>query len=182
MTRLTLLRAAQKAGLSAGSDYVFVAISIDPAESVEAAKGARDMDFAAASPTGTADGFRYLAGKADDIRETAEAVGFHYRDGARAQTFVHPIGAVLVTPSGVISSYLSAIGSAPEEMSAAIHAAAARKVAARVSPALLLCFDFDSATGRYTFAIIKFLRLGAIVMTFAIAAIIYREFRKGARA
>ena len=43
VTRLALLRAAQKAGLSAGSDYVFVAISIDPTENDRRrTTGARD--------------------------------------------------------------------------------------------------------------------------------------------
>lgn len=182
VARMSLLRAAQKAGLSAGADYIFVAVSIDPAERSDAARHARDIDFAAAAPVGTADGFHYLTGKPDDIRAIAEAVGYTYRDGAQPETFIHPIGAVVATPSGVISAYLSAIGSVPEEISAAVRTAAADRVAARASPALLLCFDFDSTTGRYTFAIIKLLRLGAVVMTLALAAIIYRECRKGARA
>jgi protein SCO1 len=182
VARMTLLRATQKAGLSAGADYLFVAVSIDPTETADAARKARDIDFAAAAPLGAADGFYYLTGKPDDIRALAAAVGYRYRDGAQPETFIHPIGAVVATPSGVVSGYLSAIGSTPEDISRAIQAAAAEGVTARASPALLLCFDFDSTTGRYTFAIIKFLRLGAIVMTLALAAILYREFRKGARA
>lgn len=181
VARLALLRAAQKAGLSAGADYLFVAVSIDPAEKADAARKARDIDFAAAAPDGMADGFHYLTGKPDDIRALAESVGYRYREGADPETFIHPIGAVVATPSGIVSGYLSAIGASPEEMSEAIRVAAAES-AARASPALLLCFDFDSTSGRYTFAIVKFLRLGAVVMTLTLAAILYREFRKGVRA
>ncbi|MBM3563398.1 MAG: SCO family protein [Alphaproteobacteria bacterium] len=182
VARMSLLRAAQKAGLSAGADYIFVAVSIDPAEASDAARHARDIDAAAAAPVGTPDGFHYLTGKPDDIRAIVEAVGYNYRDGQRPNTFIHPIGAVVVTPSGVISGYLSAIGSAPGEISSAVRAAATESVTPPASPALLLCFDFDSTTGRYTFAIIKLLRLGALVTSLALAAILYREFRKGARA
>jgi protein SCO1/2 len=182
MTRLATLRAAQKAGLSAGADYVFVAVSIDPQETFDAARRARDIDFAAASPSGAADGFHYLTGKQADIRALADAVGYSYRDGARSQTYVHPIGAVIVTAQGVVSSYLSGIGTSPEEMARAVTAAAEQNIESRASPALLLCFDFDSSTGRYTFAIIKFLRTGVIVTALALAAMIYRELRKGARA
>lgn len=182
MTRFATLRAAQKAGLSAGADYVFVAVSIDPTETRDASRRARDIDFAAGSLIGATDGFLYLTGKQADIRALADAVGYSYRDSARSQTYIHPIGAVIVTAQGVVSSYLSGIGTSPEEMAAAIAAAAARKIEPRASPALLLCFDFDSSTGRYTFAIIKFLRMGVIVTALALAAMIYREFRKGARA
>lgn len=182
MTRLATLRAAQKAGLSAGADYVFVAVSIDPQETFDAARSARDVDFAAASPSGATDGFRYLTGKQADIRTLADAVGYSYRDGAGSRTYIHPIGAVIVTAQGVVSSYLSGIGTSPEEMARAITAAAEQNIESRGSPALLLCFDFDSSTGRYTFAIIKFLRLGVLVAALALAAMIYREFRKGARA
>lgn len=180
--RLALLRAARKAGLSAGVDYRFVAVSIDPAETAEAARRAWDIDFAAAAPDGATDGYYYLTGKTDDIRALAEAVGYRYRDGAQPDTFIHPIGAVVATPKGVVSNYLSAIGTAPDDIVKAIRAAAAESVTARAAPALLLCFDFDSTTGRYTFAIVKILRLGAIVMTLALAAFIYRAFRKDARA
>lgn len=180
--RLTLLRAAQKAGLSAGDDYLFVAVSIDAAENADAARKARDADFAAVAPKGTPDGFHYLTGMPDDIRALAESVGYRYRDGAQPDTFIHPIGAVVVTPGGVVSGYLSAIGSSPGELREAIEAAAAGNVTARASPALLLCFDFDSTTGRYTLAIIKVVRLAAIIMALALAAMIYREFRTGARA
>jgi len=182
VTRLAMLRAAQKAGLSAGADYVFVAVSIDPSETPNAARRARDIDFDAASPIGATDAFRYLTGKQADIRAIADAVGYSYREGARSQTFIHPIGAVVATAQGVVSSYLSGIGTSPEEMAGAIAAAAARNIEPRASPALLLCFDFDSSTGRYTFAIIKFLRLGVIVTALALAAMIFRERRKGARA
>ncbi|MGJ0395126.1 MAG: SCO family protein [Methylocystis sp.] len=183
VARPALLRAARKAGLTAGADYVFVAVSIDPAETADAARKARDIDFAAAAPMGTADGFHYLTGAPDDIRALAESVGYRYRESARPDAFSHPIGAVVATPSGIVSGYLSAIGTSPEEMSEAIRTAAAESVnLARASPAFLLCFDFDSTTGRYTFAIVKFLRLAAVVMMLALAAFIFREIRKGARA
>ncbi|WP_244435095.1 SCO family protein [Methylocystis sp. SC2] len=182
VTRPALLRAARKAGLSAGSDYVFIAISIDPTETADAARQAREIEFDAASPIGASEGIHYLTGTAENIRAVAEAVGFSYRSGARSQSFVHPIGAAIITAHGVVSNYLSGIGSSHEEVRGAIEAAATQNVAPRASPALLLCFDFDSTTGRYTFAIMKFLRIGAVGMALALAAMIYREFRKGARA
>ncbi|MBG0797799.1 SCO family protein [Methylocystis sp. L43] len=182
VTRLALLRAAQKAGLSAGSDYVFVAISIDPLEKADAARQAREIDFAAAAPIGATEGFRYLTGTPESIRAVAEAVGYSYHNGARSQTFIHPIGAVVVTTRGFVSSYLSGIGSSHDEIRGALEAAATQSAAPRASPTLLLCLDFDSTTGRYTFAVMKFLRIGAVGMALALAGMIYREFRKGARA
>jgi protein SCO1/2 len=67
-------------------------------------------------------------------------------------------------------------------MRGAVEAATTQNITPRASPALLFYFDFDSTTGRYTFVIMKLLRIGAVGMTLALAAMIYREIRKGARA
>lgn len=181
VTRLALLQALREARLTAGSDYVFVAISVDPRETPDAAKRAREIDGAAVAPRGAADGFYYLTGRSEEIHAVADAVGYRYRDGVRPRTFVHPVGAVVATAGGVVSTYLAVIGSSREDVSRAIRSASAQNIALRASPALLLCLDFDPTTGRYTFAVMKLLRIGAIVTVLALAAIIYRGVYKGAQ-
>ena len=45
-------------------------------------------------------------------------------------------------------------------------------------PVLLLCFNYDPATGRYTLAIVKLLRLFAVLTVLTIAVTLYLAFRR----
>jgi protein SCO1/2 len=48
-------------------------------------------------------------------------------------------------------------------------------IARTASPILLLCFDYDAATGRYTPAVMKLLRLAAAITMAALAGLILRS-------
>jgi protein SCO1 len=60
----------------------------------------------------------------------------------------------------------------------ALARAAAGEIATSASPVLLLCFDFDRMTGRYTLAIIKLLRIGAVCFLLAGAGLVVHTARR----
>ena len=158
VTRGDLLAALQAGGLSPGQDVTVMAVSIDPAETAADAAGARRADLAWL-PQGWAGGVHYLTGSAAEIDALARAVGFHAAWDARFKQFMHPAGVVVLTQAGVISSYLLGVGYRPGDMRAAVLRAGDGGIAQAALPILLLCFHFDSTTGRYTLAVVKLLRL-----------------------
>ncbi len=142
---------ARAATDSAG--YALAFVTIDPAETPADAAAARAgavdryPDAARAS---------FLTG---DAAPLAAAAGFPSRWDQAENQFLHPAGLVILTQAGTVSGYIEGVGYEPAAIDRALAAAAANIVSAPASPILLLCFHYDEATGRYTLAITKVLRL-----------------------
>ncbi len=160
VARANLLLALERARLVAGRDFSFAALSIDPLETAKDVSTikAKELD---GHPLIQPKNFLFLTGEPDAVTRIASAVGFKSRPGESG--LAHPLGVVFVSPSGIVSSYLLGVSYAPEELRLALRRAAAGETGSAASPLLLLCYDFDAATGRYTFAIMKFLRIASAV-------------------
>ena len=160
VVRDDLFSALQRSGLVAGHDYAVVALSIDPHETANDAAAAKRDDIARYDVPGAAAGWHFLTG---DSTAVAHAVGYRSRWDPALQQFMHPVGVVVTTPGGIVSSYLLGVGYTPDALRAALQRAAAAFVAPPPSPVLLLCFHYDASTGRYTLAIERVLRLFALL-------------------
>jgi len=168
VVRADLFSALQQSGLVPGRDYSLIAASIDPAETPADAAAARQAD-AAEFPRLHAAAFHYLTGSQPAISALEQAVGFRARYDPRYRQFLHPSGIVFLSRDGVVSSYLLGVGYKAGDIRAAVIRARAGGIARAALPLLLLCFHFDSSTGRYTLAITKILRLMGL---FTVAAIL----------
>lgn len=178
VVRSSLLTALRRAQLAAGRDYVLAVLSIDPAETPADARAAKADDVAAFAPPGTGRYWHYLTGVSSDIRALTAAVGFRDQFDPRSRQFIHPAGVVFATAGGTISSYLLGVGYRPADVRSALERAHAGRLAAAAAPLLLICFHFDPATGRYSLAILKVLRLGAVLTLLSIGALVLIVRRK----
>lgn len=178
LVREDLFHALGAAKLRAGRDYALVVVSIDPKETTFDAKAAKTQDMAAHASPGADRFWHYLTGSANDVQAVADAVGFRDRLDEQTKQFVHPAGIVFVTPAGVVSSYLLGVGYTPTDVRSAVERADAGAISAVGSTVLLLCFDFDPTTGRYSLAIMKLLRLAGALTAAVIAATLFLLFRR----
>ena len=172
LIRDDMLSALQQTGLRAGAGYQLVFISIDPTETPAEAVRAMRSDLAAYPAFGTGAGWHFLTGRAADIDEVEEAVGYHSRYDVSLKQFIHPSGLVLISPHGTISSYLLGVGYQPGDLRSAIVRARAGGIAKAALPVLLICFCYDSTTGRYTLAIAKLLRLAGGVTVLGVLGLV----------
>ena len=182
LLRADLLHALGQTGMVAGEQYELLAVSIDPAETSADAAAAKRADFAQFPLPGADTGWRYVTGSAGAAQAVASAVGFRDRFDADTKQFLHPSGVVFLTPNGVVSSYLLGIGYAPNAVRLGVTRAATGSVAAAALPVLLLCFHFDSTTGRYTLAVLKLLKLGAAITVVMVGGMMLLAFRRERRA
>ncbi len=177
VVRSDVFAAWRASGLRPGQDVALVSLSIDPAETPQDAARAKQADLAQAPFVRAAD-MHYLTGPADSLAAIEAAVGFRSRYDAGFKQFLHPAGVVVLTPAGVISSYLLGVGYNGGDLRAAVLRAGSGGIAEAALPILLLCFHFDSTTGRYTLAIEKVLRLAAGLTVVTIAGLLIALHRR----
>ncbi len=174
--RSNLFEALNKSGLTAGRDYTLAAVSIDPADSATDAAAAKSVDMQRYPAQGAEQFWRFLTGDEAALAALSDAVGFHGRVQGRG-SYMHPLGVVFITPKGLVSNYIAGVGYQPGDVRGAVQRAAAGETVRTASLVTLLCYDFDAATGQYTFAIVKLLRIAAGLTVLAIAVGLWRALR-----
>lgn len=180
VVRGDLLAALGSSGLAPDRDYRLVVLSIDPAETPADAARAKAAD---GQQAGLPDvpGWLYATAPADSIAAVGEAVGFRSRYDPALNQFLHPAGVVVLTGEGRVSSYLLGVGYGGGDLRAAVLRAGEGGIAQASLPVLLLCFHFDPATGRYTLAIEKVLRLMAVLTVLTLGGTMLVLHRSGPR-
>jgi protein SCO1/2 len=171
VVRADLLNALGGSGLKEARDYTLVSVSIDPAETPADAASAKQADLAQA-PFATGRDWHYLTGGQDQVAAIAGAVGFRDRYDPQLKQFLHPTGLAVLTPAGVVSGYLLGVGYSPGDLRAAVLRARGGGIARDVLPILLICFHFDSTTGRYSLEVMKVLRLAGLLTVLTLAGLV----------
>jgi protein SCO1/2 len=182
VVRADLFHALDRTDLVGGRDYQLVDLSIDPRESPRDASSAKSQDMARFQAAGAAAGWHFVTGRASDVQAIADTVGFQKRYDPRLRQYLHPTGIVFVTPGGVISSYILGVGYSPSDVKLAVTRAASGTVRAAALPILLLCYDYDESTGRYTLGVMKLLRLCGMLTVLVIGVTLFLAFRRDQRA
>jgi protein SCO1/2 len=179
VVRANLFDALRASEMTAGRDYSLVALSIDSSESSADAAAAKAEDLHRYPAPGAAQNWHFLTGTADAVQAGADAIGFRGRFDPALKQFVHPVGVVFATPAGIVSSYLRGVGYKPADVRLGVAQAAAGGIApAGALPVLLLCYDYDPTTGRYTLAIMKLLRLAGAIMVVTVGGMLFLAFRR----
>ena len=185
------LRGLRPLGLDAGSDFTFVAVSIDPREGPELAarKRARLVaDYGRADVEGVdgaeglegpAGGFRLLTGSEQQIDRLASSVGFRYVYDAAVDEYAHAGGLMVLTPERRLSRYFYGVDFAPRDLRLALVEAGDGAVGSLVDQVLILCMHWDPTTGRYGFAIQSALRIAGVLTVLAIVGFVVRDLRGG---
>ncbi len=178
IVRADLFDALRASGMTDGRDYALVALSIDPSETSGDAAAAKQEDLQRYPAPGAERNWHFLTGTLDAVQAVANAVGFHERFDPELKQFAHPVGIVFATPTGAVSSYLLGVGYRPADVRLGVTRAASGSIAAAALPVLLLCYDYNPVTGRYTLAIMKLLRLAAAITVVTVAGVLFLAFRR----
>jgi protein SCO1/2 len=157
-------QALDQGGLTPGTDYRALFVSIDPRATPATLLTARNTRLAAHDRGA----WTFLAGDAKSIDALASAVGFRYRYDAAHDDYAHPAGFVVATPDGRIARYFFGVRYDSGAVAGALRDAAGGAPGRPASPLLLLCYHYDRLTGRYTLTVLGVLR--ALGVAFLLAA------------
>jgi protein SCO1 len=133
----------------AGRQFEVLTISFDPHDTPEVASAAKKRYLAMYGHPGTDDGWHFLTGNPGNIRQVADAVGFHYRWDERTQQFAHAAGITLLTPQGRIAQYYYGARYFPSDLRLGLIEASQNHIGTLADQIVLYCYHWDPRTGRY---------------------------------
>lgn len=165
-----LVRSLRMLSFEMSRDYEVVTVSFDPRETPELAASKKAEYAKALGKPGAEAGWHFLTGTQDQIDQLAKAVGFRYEFDERTNQYIHAAGIVVLTPTGRLARYFYGIEFSPKDLRLGLIEASNEQIGSPIDEFLLLCFQYDPASGKYTLAILNTLRIagGLTVMVLAI--------------
>ncbi len=165
-----LVRSLRMLSFEMSRDYEVVTVSFDPRETPELAAAKKAEYVKTLGKPGAEAGWHFLTGTQDQIDQLAKAVGFRYEFDERTNQYIHAAGIVVLTPTGRLARYFYGIEFSPKDLRLGLIEASNEQIGSPIDEFLLLCFQYDPASGKYTLAILNILRIagGLTVMVLAI--------------
>jgi protein SCO1/2 len=176
-----LVAALKTLSVDAGKDFTVVVVSIDPGETPAMAEDKRQEFLERYHRADVAGGVHFLTGREDAIKALASAVGFRYTYDPSIGQYAHPAAVMVLTPEARVSRYLFGVEFAPRDLKFALMEASDNRIGSVVDQALLYCYHYDPASGKYGFAIMTVIRIGAILTLLALGTFIVMNLRRDRR-
>lgn len=146
-----------------GTEFDVISISIDPGETPQMAAAKKRMYVEEYGREGAKENWHFLTGPEDSIRTLAEVVGFRYYYDPDSEQFAHASGLMVLTPEGRLARYYLGVDYSPRDLAFSLMEASESRIGSVASNLLLLCYQYDPATGTYGAATFFLVRLGAIL-------------------
>jgi protein SCO1/2 len=176
-----LIRSIRTLNFNVGEEFEIVTVSIDPDETPDLAKTKKNQYLENYERPGAAEGWHFLTGKQDQISELARTVGFRYVYDEKSGEYAHASGIMILTPEGRVARYYYGVEYSPRDLRLGLVEASNEVIGSPVDQILLFCYHYDPTTGKYSVAIMSFLRLAGIVTVLAIGSFLFIMIRRDRR-
>jgi protein SCO1/2 len=176
-----LVRTLRMVSFEMARDYEVITVSFDPRET-SALAAAKKAEYAKSLGKPGADaGWHFLTGSQDQIDQLTQAVGFRYELDERTGQYIHAAGIVVLTPTGRLARYFYGVEFSSKDLRLGLIEASNEQIGSPVDEFLLLCFEYDPASGKYTLAVLKTLRLAGGLTVLAIGMYVVVALRRERR-
>ena len=163
-------------------DFTFLAISMDPNDTVEGSLKAKRKVTNAYGQSGSEAGFHFLTGAEDQIKRITSAAGYRYYYDEASKQWAHATGVLLLAPDGRMARYLPGIEPFPRDLQFALLEASEGRIGTIVDRVVLYCYRYDESSGRYGAAIMRTLRLSAAGTVVLLAVFVVFSLRRERKA
>lgn len=168
-------------GFTAGEEYQVIAVSIDPEETPAIAAAKKSELKTRFGLEGMERGWHFLTGEQTGIHNLARSAGFRYAYDPEIDQYAHAAGIVLLTREGRLSRYFYGVRFPSRDLRLGLVEAADQRIGTPIDQLLLLCYDYDPRTGRYSVLVMNVLRLAGMVTVAVlggfVGVMLYRERR-----
>jgi len=165
-----------------GKEYTVLSVSFDPTDKPEAALAKKANYVESLDRPGAGEGWHFLTGEAEPIRELAQALGFPYRyvEG-RDDQYSHAAGLFVVAPDGKISRTLYGISFPAQTLRFSLMDASQGKLGSPLQKLVLFCFAYNSGDHKYTPVARNVMKLGgglSAAVLFAVVGLLWWRDRR----
>lgn len=165
-------------GYRPGQDFVLVAMSIDPRETLDAARlseqrlagGARELA-----------GVHAVVGSQPEIAAVTQALGYRYAWDPQLGQYAHIAAVAVLTPGGRLARWLYGVAPKPQDLHLALTDAGRGRLGDLGDQIRLLCYHYDPSTGRYSSLIWSAVRWSAAATVAGLGALIGWGVLRGRR-
>lgn len=168
--------------LEPGRDFQIVTLSINPEEGPELAKAKRDNYLSSLGREGAGDGWVFLTGSEENIRQVAESVGFRYAYDEAIAQYAHAAAIFVLTNDARVSRYLYGINFQPRDLKLALLEASDGKIGTTIDQLILFCYHFDPGSNSYVLFAMNVMRLGGgftiLLLGFLLFPVWFRSYRR----
>lgn len=150
-----------------GEDYTIITFSIDPNEKHKLA-ALNKQRYLNRLDRNITDGWYFLTGNEQSIRQLTEAVGFNYQKLKNGE-FAHGAAIMFLSPNGTISRYLYGLKYDEFKLRNALYEAADGEIGSTTEQILLYCYQYDADSNSYVPVAWKVMKLGGFATFFILS-------------
>jgi protein SCO1/2 len=176
-----LVKGLRGVPFDAGADFDVVVVSFDAREKPGLAKAKKEAYVEEYGRPGAEDGWHFLTGEQDQIDKLMEAVGFRAYWDQEQQQFAHARGILVLTADWMVTRYFLEGAFPPRDLRLALTEASEGRVGSPVDRILLMCFNYNPSTGRYSMTVLSAVRIGGAVTVALLLGFWLFAWRRGAR-
>ena len=165
-----------------GNEYEAVTVSFNPDDIPETASAKKKiyidrMNERLETKTDGA-GWHFLTGQPEEIKQLADAVGFHYKRDADTGQYIHATAVMITTPQGKLAQYYYGVEYSPKDLRLGLIEASRNKIGNLVDQITLYCYHYDPTSGRYGATITNILRLGGAATMLILGGLLIVMYRR----
>jgi protein SCO1/2 len=172
------LRTMDAISLNLGRDFDAVTVSFEPKDTPALAKAKRDVYVGQYGRPGAADNWHFLTGDQASIDALTRTVGFHYAYDSGSRQYAHAAAIMVLTPDGRIDRYFYGVQYPARDVRLGLVEASQGKIGTVTDHALLYCYQYDPATGKYGLIVMNVVRAGGGLTVLVLGIFMLVMFRR----
>jgi protein SCO1/2 len=163
-----LTHTMEQISLNLGPDFDVVTVSFNPAETWQLAAAKKANYVEKYKRKGAAEGWHFLTGQADAIKNLADTAGFHYKYDPITKQFAHASAIMVLTPEYK-----------PRDFRLGLVEASQNKIGDLADQVLLFCYHYDPMTGKYGAVIQNVTKVLGSATVLALGALVFVLIKRG---
>jgi protein SCO1/2 len=172
------LRTMKAITLDLGKDFDAVTVSFEPKDTPALAKAKRDVYAGQYGRSGARENWHFLTGDQPSIDALTQAAGFHYAYDSASRQYAHAAAILVLTPHGRIARYFYGVQYPSRDFRLGLVEASEGKIGTPTDHALLYCYQYDPATGKYGLIVMNVVRAAGVLTMLVLGIFMFVMFRR----